>query len=121
MLFFGAVLLAIFVVPRPYGLALVAAAAVVEIGETFFWVWLSKRRRVQVGAETLIGAVAEAASPCRPEGQVRIGGELWSARCEAGAEPGEKVRVLGRNGLTLLVEPAEMHDPADAVDPRRSA
>lgn len=121
MLFFGAVLLAIFVIPRPWGLVLVAVAAFVEIGETFFWVWLSKRRRVQVGAETLIGAVADVVSPCRPEGQVRLDGELWGARCEAGADPGEKVRVAGRRGLTLLVEPLEVHDPADAVDPRRSA
>ena len=121
MLFFGAVLLAIFVVPRPWGLALVTAAAFVEIGETFFWVWLSKRRRVQVGAETLIGAVAEVVSPCRPEGQVRVAGELWGACCEAGADPGEKVRVAGRDGLTLLVEPVEVHHAADAVDPRRPA
>ena len=105
MLFVGAVLLALFVVPRPWGLVLVAAAAVVEVGESFFWLHLSRRRRIQMGAETLIGAPASAVSDCRPLGQVRLRGELWRARCEVGASAGDTVRVVGREGLTLLVEP----------------
>ena len=105
MLFVGAVLLALFVVPAPWGLVLVAASAVVEVAETYFWIRFSRRRRIQAGAETLIGARAVVASPCRPAGQVRVQGELWRARCEAGAEAGETVRIVGREGLTLLVEP----------------
>jgi membrane-bound serine protease (ClpP class) len=105
LLFAGAVLLAIFVLPAPWGLALVGTAAVVEIAETFFWIHLSRRWRVRAGAETLIGAHAEVASACRPLGQVRVAGELWRARCEAGADVGERVRIRGRDGLTLLVEP----------------
>ena len=105
MLFVGAVLLALFVVPEPWGLVLVIGAAVVEVGEYFFWAHLSRRRRIQMGAETLIGARAELVSECRPLGQVRVQGELWRARCELGASPGETVRIVGREGLTLLVEP----------------
>jgi membrane protein implicated in regulation of membrane protease activity len=105
LLFVGAVLLAIFVVPKPWGLVLVAAAAVVEVGESFFWVHLSRRRRIQMGAETLIGASAAVVTECRPLGQVRLQGELWRARCELGASPGETVRIVGRDSLTLLVEP----------------
>lgn len=105
MLFVGAVLLALFVVPRPWGLVLVAAAAVVEVGESFFWLHLSRRRRIQMGAETLIGATARVVSDCRPLGQVRLRGELWGARCEAGASAGDTVRIVDRDGLTLLVEP----------------
>ena len=105
MLLIGAILLAVFVVPAPWGVVLVAAAAVIEIGETFVWVWYSKRRRIQAGAETLIGARAEVVTACRPVGQVRLARELWRARAEAGAEVGETVRVVGRDGLTLLVEP----------------
>ena len=104
MLFVIALILAVFVVPSPWGLVLVGVAAVVEIGETFFWIWLSQRHRVNVGAETLIGARAEVVTPCRPEGQVRIQGELWRARCADGADLGDEVRVVERNGLTLLVE-----------------
>jgi membrane-bound serine protease (ClpP class) len=105
MLFVIAVILAVFVVPSPWGLVLVGVAAVIEIGETFFWIWLSQRHRIKMGAETLLGAAAEVVTPCRPEGQVRIQGELWRARCESGADPGDKVRVVERDGLTLLVEP----------------
>ena len=105
MLFVGAVLLALFVLPAPWGLGLVAASAVVEVAETYFWIWLSRRRRIRAGAETLIGARAVVVSPCRPAGQVRVQGELWRALCEPGAEPGETVRIVGREGLTLLVEP----------------
>lgn len=105
MLFVGAVLLALFVVPRPWGLVLVAAAAVVEVGESFFWLHLSRRRRIQMGPETLIGATARVVSDCRPLGQVRLRGELWRARCEAGASAGDTVRIVDRDGLTLLVEP----------------
>jgi membrane-bound serine protease (ClpP class) len=57
-----------------------------------------------VGAQTLVGKEAEVLAPCRPIGQVRIGGEIWQARCETGADAGEAVRVTGLDGLTLLVE-----------------
>jgi membrane-bound serine protease (ClpP class) len=105
MLFIGAILLALFVLPAPWGLALVSVAAVVEVAETFFWVRLSRRRRIRAGAETLIGARAEVVAVCRPLGQVRVAGELWRARCESGAEVGDTVRIVSRDGLTLLVEP----------------
>jgi membrane-bound serine protease (ClpP class) len=100
----AAILLALFVVPSPWGLVLVAGAAVVEVAETGFWIWLSKRRRPQVGAEALIGATAEVVSPCRPLGRVRVQGELWRARCEDGADEGDTVRIRALDGLTLTVE-----------------
>ena len=105
MLLVGAILLAIFVFSSPWSLVVVAVAAVVEIAETGFWIWLSKRRRVQVGAEVLIGATAEVVAPCMPTGQVRVAGELWQARCPVGAAAGDTVRILALDGLTLLVEP----------------
>jgi membrane protein implicated in regulation of membrane protease activity len=43
-----------------------------------------------------------------PRGMVRIGGELWSAEPADGIrriEDGETVRVTGRDGMTLFVEP----------------
>jgi membrane protein implicated in regulation of membrane protease activity len=102
----GAIVLALFVLPAPWGLVAIAAALVVEVGETAFWIWLSKRRRPQVGAEALIGARAEVVAPCRPIGSVRVAGELWRARCDAGADRGETVRVRALDGLTLTVERA---------------
>ena len=105
MLFVGAVFLALFVLPSPWGLVGVVIAGILEVGETAFWVSLSRRSRIRMGAETLIGARATVITPCRPDGQVRVQGELWQARCAAGADRGDAVRVSGRDGLTLLVEP----------------
>ena len=107
MLFVGAVLLAIFVLPTPWGLLLVVAAALAEVAETWFFIRLSRRRRIAAGPETLIGAHGEALSACRPAGQVRVAGEIWSARCAAGVDRGERIRVVDREGLTLAVEPLE--------------
>src|SRR5918994_1061670 len=104
MIFVGAILLAVFVLSQPWGIVVVSVAAVVEVAETVFWIWLSRRRRVQMGPETLVGAVGSVVSACRPLGQVRLAGELWQARCEAGADVGERVRVKALDGLTLLVE-----------------
>ena len=106
MLLVGAILQAVFVLPAPWGIPVVAVAAVVEVAETLFWIWLSRRGKVTMGPETLVGAVAEVVTPCVPLGQVRLQGELWRARCEEGAEPGERVRVRALDGLTLVVERA---------------
>jgi membrane-bound serine protease (ClpP class) len=73
--------------------------------ELFGWNRTTKRNKKAVGAETLIGREAVVSLPCRPVGQVRLDGEIWEARCEAGAGTGERVRVTGRDRLTLVVEP----------------
>ena len=106
MLFVIAVVLALFVLPSPWGIVAVVVAAVVEIGETGFWFWLSKRRRVQVGPETLIGARGEAVG----DGLVRVDGELWQARSPAVLAAGERVRVVRRDELVLEVEPDPVED-----------
>lgn len=104
MIFVGALLLAFFVVPDPWDIPLLAVAATIEVAETLFWLWLSRRARVKMGPETLVGSVGVVVTACRPSGQVRVDGELWGARCEGGAEVGEQVRVRALEGLTLIVE-----------------
>jgi membrane protein implicated in regulation of membrane protease activity len=99
------VLLAIFLVPEPWGWLLVAAGVVFEVAEAAIWFRLTRRWRVKAGPETLIGETGQVVLPCLPDGQVRIAGEIWTARCAAGARTGERVRVVGRDGLVLLVEP----------------
>jgi membrane-bound serine protease (ClpP class) len=104
LLLLGAILLAVFVLPTAWGIVAVATALVVEVAETWFWIRLSRRRRARVGAEALIGALGEAVTECRPEGYVRVAGELWQARCPDGADVGQPVRVVARDDLTLSVE-----------------
>ncbi len=101
-----ALLLAVFVLPYPWGLYAIVGALVVEVAEAWFWIWLSRRRRAVVGPEALIGAEGVVVLPCRPDGQVRLGGELWHARCDEGADVGDRVRVDRLEGLTLVVTPA---------------
>jgi len=100
----AAIFLAVFVVPGPWGSVVVAGGLLVEIGEAVFWVKISQRRRAQVGAEALVGTIAEVVAPCHPDGSVRVAGELWRARCDGGADAGERVRIRALDGLTLLVE-----------------
>jgi membrane-bound serine protease (ClpP class) len=111
MVLIAAVLLAVFVLPFGWGVAAVAGAAAVEVVEVFFWIWLSKRYRIQVGAETLVDARATVVRPCQPTGQVRVQGELWQARCSGGADVGETVRVVELDGLTLVVEREAREEP----------
>ena len=98
-----AIALALFVVPEPWGLVAVGVALVLELGEAWLWWRWSTRRRPAVGVEAMIGASAIVATPCRPDGQVRVQGELWRARCDGGADPGDAVEVVAVDGLTLVV------------------
>jgi membrane protein implicated in regulation of membrane protease activity len=107
----GAILLAIFVLPPAWRIPVVLAGGAIEVGESFFWIWLSKRRRPSVGVETLIGGRAIVVTPCRPSGQVRVRGELWGGRCDEGADPGDEVTVEGVEGLTLVVSRAGSPTP----------
>jgi membrane protein implicated in regulation of membrane protease activity len=99
-------LVLLLLVPSPWNFIGFFASLVLFLGELAFWSRSMRGRRKAVGAETLIGAQAAVLEPCRPVGQVRVGGEIWQARSEAGADPGDTVSVVGLDGLTLLVEPA---------------
>jgi membrane-bound serine protease (ClpP class) len=99
--------LAIFVVPDGWGIPVVIVAAILEFFETTAtWRW-SQRGNAKVGPETLIGGSGRAITEIRPEGMVRVRGEDWRARSEAGVSQGHRVRIVGRDQLTLLVEPIE--------------
>jgi membrane protein implicated in regulation of membrane protease activity len=97
-------LLAIFVLPSPWGLVAILVAGVYEVLQIVGGIWWSTRRRAQVGAEALTGEEARVVTRCDPYGQVAVRGEIWAARCEGGAEVGETVVVHGLQGLTLIVE-----------------
>ena len=92
-----AILLAVFVVPAPWGPVLVGVAAAYEVGSTWAgWRWSRSRRNV-VGPAALVGRVVQVDA----EGWARLDGERWQVR---GAGPGERGRVVALDGLTLVVE-----------------
>lgn len=98
-------LLAVFVLDEPWSWVAVTLGAGWEIAEAVLLVRWSQKRRAAVGTEALVGRVALVAADCLPDGQVRVAGELWQARCDAGARVGENVVVRTVEGLTLVVEP----------------
>jgi len=101
-----AILLALFVLPSPWGLVAVAVGATLEIAETGLFIWWSKRMRARVGVDSMVGKRGVAVSDLWPEGQVKISGEIWKARCEGGCDVGTAVVVRAIDALTLEVEPA---------------
>ena len=107
MLLILALILALVFLPLPWALLVIALAAVLELSLWFFGIRYSRRRRAQVGVQTMIGATGEAITTLAPDGQVKVDGEIWHARAESGAHMGDHVRVTGVRGLTLDVERAE--------------
>jgi membrane-bound serine protease (ClpP class) len=106
VLFLIALLLAIFLLPSPWGFVVVGVALVVDVLEVGVGLWYSKRRRATVGTDALVGMRAVAVGELMPEGQVKVNGEIWRARCETGCDAGATVVVRAVNGLTLEVERA---------------
>jgi membrane protein implicated in regulation of membrane protease activity len=100
MLLFGAILLAIFLLPSPWGIVAILAGGLIDIAESLVLLKWSRRRRAVTGVEALIGKTAVVSSPT----QVRVAGELWEARSDRLLVPGDKVVVQAVEGLTLLVD-----------------
>jgi membrane-bound serine protease (ClpP class) len=66
----------------------------------------SRRRAVVTGAEAMLGAEGETLFWQGTEGRVRVRGEVWRARAKGPLEPGMRVKVIAREGLVVVVEPA---------------
>ena len=61
---------------------------------------------VKVAEERLEGSVGVAVTDVGPKGGVvRVGGQLWSAVSDSPIPAGARVKVLGRDGLWLVVAP----------------
>lgn len=65
----------------------------------------SRRRAVVSGPEEMIHDTGPVLDWAGNEGRVRIHGEIWRARAGGTIAPGQDVRVVGIDGLTLEVEP----------------
>jgi membrane protein implicated in regulation of membrane protease activity len=100
MLLLGGILLAIFLLPSPWGIVAVIGGGLLDIGESLVLLRWSRRRRTATGAEALVGRTAIVSSPM----QVRVAGELWQARAGRPLVVGEEVVVRAVDGLTLLVD-----------------
>jgi membrane protein implicated in regulation of membrane protease activity len=99
----AAAIVGLFVLPSPWNVVGVCVAAVIEVGELYAWKRFLDRYRVRGGAEGMIGERAEVIEACDPAGRVKLRGEIWAARAEAGEAfaVGERVRVIAVDGLQL--------------------
>ncbi|MFN0006561.1 MAG: NfeD family protein [Planctomycetota bacterium] len=90
----------------PLALAMGGSMAVV--------VWLVTRARsapVTTGTQGMVGETGWAETdlqPGGPEGRVHVHGELWSARTTSYVTRGEEIRVVGVEGMRLLVQRKEI-------------
>ncbi len=110
--FLGLVVGSVYLFPSP---GLVPAvnpflALIVSILATGF-LWLVIRKGIQIhhtqpqqDLETLIGQVGQAKTPVHADGSVQVASELWSARSASPIPAGDRVKVLAREGFTLIVE-----------------
>jgi membrane-bound serine protease (ClpP class) len=75
------------------------------------FLWLVTRKLIQAirakpmqDPARVVGQIGEARSKILENGSVQLESELWSARSKVSIPAGSRVRVVGRDGFTLLVE-----------------
>lgn len=76
------------------------------------FIWIIATKTLQAVSEVpahdlehLIGEIGESRTPIHHDGSVYVNRELWSARSNVPIPAGQLVRVVGREGLILEVEP----------------
>lgn len=75
--------------------------------------YASRQRPVVTGSEELIGATGTVAADFSGAGIIHIHGEQWNARSETPMRGGDSARVIGRDGLTLLIEAVPSQVPEE--------
>jgi membrane-bound serine protease (ClpP class) len=66
----------------------------------------ARLRPVRTGAEEMLSSLGEVVEWDDGQGRILVHGEIWAAKSEARLVKGQLVRVVGRTGLTLAVEPS---------------
>ncbi len=71
----------------------------------------AQKAPLRMVVDTLVGRTATVTIPLAPSGQVRVGGEMWSADLVEGegrrVERGERVQIVAVAGLRLKVRPLD--------------
>lgn len=85
--------------------------ALVTSGLLSAFLWIAVRKSTQAAEarpahdlEVLVGSIGEARSKVHEEGSVYVAGEMWSAKSGEPIPAGSSVRVVRREGFTLVVE-----------------
>ncbi|MEJ2728205.1 MAG: NfeD family protein [Deltaproteobacteria bacterium] len=74
-------------------------------GFCHYFMYQSMRAKNRSGLEAMIGGKALVMEDIDPEGKIKFKTELWNATARGKKiEAGKKVRILGAQGLVLIVE-----------------
>jgi membrane-bound serine protease (ClpP class) len=103
-----------FGIPRGL-IALVAVINVLFVLVTFRLALKARTRPVVSGAEELPGATGEILEASTSAAWMRLHGERWQVQSDAPLRRGQRVRVTGRKGLVLQVEPLLDVRPTEAM------
>ena len=75
------------------------------------FLWIAVRKSVEATSarplhslDSLVGQIGEARTKVEDEGSVLVAGEMWSAKSDKAIDAGSAVRVIRRDGFTLVVE-----------------
>ncbi len=86
------------------GFALASALVLIGLGTMLL---RQRRRPVVSGMEALLGTTGVALEDFDGTGRIWIHSESWQARSDRPLKQGEAVRITGRNGLVLSVQPLD--------------
>ncbi len=85
----------------------IALSAVALLAATLYLLWRSRHARVITGDDSLVGHQAEVIEVGEDGGWVEVLGERWRFHAQRPLRPGQKARVVARDGLLLEIEPIE--------------
>lgn len=88
-------------------ISLILSTAAVSLG-VILWIVgnliMIRRKKFRTGTEALIGSYGEAMEDFADNGKVWVQGESWFAKTQSRIKKGERVKVVGINGLELSIE-----------------
>jgi membrane-bound ClpP family serine protease len=97
-----------FLIPAPQAINPLVVVFVLLFSCAFVW-WAGRRSLEAMNLPpqhlfSQIGQIGEARTDIFAEGTVSVGGEEWTGRSKTFIPAGSSVRVVGREGLVLVVE-----------------
>src|SRR4029453_11546561 len=74
----------------------------------------SQKSKPALGMDGLIGEIGEVRGKLTPSGKIFVHGEHWNARADSEIDVGEKVEVVGYEGMSLKVRRSSERSSKDA-------
>jgi membrane-bound serine protease (ClpP class) len=79
-----------------------------------YLVFRSQQSKPSLGMDGLIGKIGEVRDRLSPSGKIFVHGEYWNAQADREIDVGEKVEVVGYEGMSLKVRRSSERSPQEA-------